>query len=386
MKPQASLERLAEAITAGDLAAVEALLAAGADPNALLPRYHSPLTLAAQHGHDAILRACIRRGADVLAKSLEFGDRPLVVAVSHGHDQCVQTLLGLGAGADRASLDRALMAAAEIGNTALVLRLCAEGADPYQVQRKGHSPLSRAVGASHFETARAVLALLVDPAKRRTHLKNALRFFIWACSPAGARFVLEQAPDIYDEPDDYTGESPLEGAAGRGHAELLRLLLACGPCALEGPSPAPERWDAAGETPLMTAVWVGRLDAVQVLVDAGASLRARGKRFGSTPLMFACTERHSCQGGEIASFLLERGAELEARNDSGATPLLLAVRGGSRQVLEALLRFEPDLSARDEKGRDAFALAAKRGDPAITTLLARQRDRRATAEARHVRY
>ena len=379
-----SSERLAEAITAGDLVAVERLLATGTNANAPLPRYHTPLTLAAQHGHEAIVRACVRRGADVLAKALEFGDRPLVVAVANGHEQCAQTLLALGAGAHQESLNSALMAAAALGNTALVLRLCAEGADPYQVQRKGHSPLSRAFQAGHWETAQAVLGLLLDPVKRRSHLKSALRFFVWERSLEGARFVLAQTPDIYDEPDDYFGDSPLEGAAARGHAELLGLLLSSGPCELEGPAPLPARANLAGETPLMTAVWVGAFDAVKVLVDAGASLHARGKRFGSTPLMFACTERHSEQGGEIASYLLERGADLEARNKDGCTALLLAANGGGRQVLQALLRFGADLSARDTQGRDAFALARRRADPQILALLNEQRAGR-VAEAQNVR-
>jgi ankyrin repeat protein len=371
MNDSTTRERFADAIMAGDLPAVEALLAAGADVNARLPGYESPLTLAARHGHDGILRACIRQGADILARGSEFCSQPLVVAVAHGRHECVQTLLAFGAGAHRESLDEALMEAAELGNTGLVVQLCAEGADPYQVQRKGHSPLSRAVAASHFASAHTILSFLADPAKRRTHLKNALRFFVWGCSLGGARFVLAQAPDIYDEPDDYTGQSPIEGAAARGHAGLLKLLLACGPCELEGPSTLATRREVDAQTPLMTAVWAGGFDAVKVLVDAGASLHACARRFGSTPLMFACTERHSLQGSEIVSYLVTHGADLEARSNDGSTALLLAAKTGSPQVLDALLRLGADFWARDLTGRDVFALAEQRADPQIMALLAK---------------
>jgi serine/threonine-protein phosphatase 6 regulatory ankyrin repeat subunit B len=369
MNDSTTLQRFADAIVAGDLPTVEALLAAGADANARLPGYQSPLTLAAAHGHDAILRACIRQGADVLARGSEFCSQPLVVAVANARHECVQTLLAVGAGSHRESLDEALMAAAELGNTALVVQLCAEGADPYQVQRKGHSPLSRAIAAAHFATAHTILSFLADPAKRRTHLKNALRFFVWGCSLGGARFVLAQAPDIYDEPDDYTGESPLEGAAARGHAGLLKLLLARGPCKLEGPSTLPRPWPSGSETPLMAAVWVGSFEAVKVLVDAGASVAARSPASGYTPLMFACGERRSLRGAEIVSYLVTHGAELEARSNDGFTALLLAAKTGSPQVLEALLRLGADVGARDSKGWDVFALAEKRADHEIVALL-----------------
>lgn len=374
MNDATTLERFADAIVAGDLPTVEALLAAGADVNARLPGYQSPLTLAAAHGHDAILRACIRQGADILARGSEFCSQPLVVAVANARLECVQTLLAVGAGSHRESLDEALMAAAELGNTALVVQLCAEGADPYQVQRKGHSPLSRAVAASHFATAHTILSFLADPAKRRTHLKNALRFFVYGCSLGGARFVLAQAPDIYDEPDDYTGESPIEGAAARGHAGLLKLLLARGPCRLEGPSTLPHPRPREAETPLMRAVRVGCFEAVKVLVDAGASVRARSPVLGFTPLMFACGERHNLHGADIVSYLVAHGAELEARNSDGATALLLAAKTGSAQVLEALLRLGANLGARDSKGQDVFALAEQRADPEIVTLLAKHLD------------
>lgn len=370
------LEALAEAIQAGDLRQVQALLVAGTDPNAVLDGGQTPLTLAAQYGHDAILRACIRHGADFLAERSPYGGRPLDVAVEHGREPCALTLLAIGAGACQESLDSSLMWAARTGNSALLRALCAEGANPYQIHRGGHSPLSRAIQASHFETARLIVSRLADLARRRTHLKNALRFFIYQCALEGAAFVLEIAPDIYDEADDLTGESPIEGAAKRGDARLLRFLLARGCCNLEGATSAARRWPEWFQTPLMNAVWAGYFDAVRVLVDAGAKLEARASQEGFTPLMFACVEPRAPDSAEIAGYLLKRGAQLEARSHAGQTPLLLAAQSGNGAVLDTLLRFGANTSARDHEGRGALALASAELPSAMLHRLSGPQSRR----------
>ena len=65
-------------------------------------------------------------------------------------------------------------------------------------------------------------------------------------------------------------------------------------------------------TPLHHAVWSGSLDAVKVLVDAGAGLTTRDKAEHATPRGWAEYAASSAapgkQYGEIAAYLRERGA------------------------------------------------------------------------------
>ncbi len=116
------------------------------------------------------------------------------------------------------SLADALEWAAERGDTERVRALLSAGADPYQLGRRGHSPLSAAIGRAHYDTAQVLLSPMSDAEKRRSRLKTALRVFVYAQNLRAVRYVLGQAPGIYDEPEDGTGESPLEGAATRGNA------------------------------------------------------------------------------------------------------------------------------------------------------------------------
>jgi uncharacterized protein len=87
-----------DAVVAGDLAAVGALLAAGADVDARDRYGQTALMLAAHHGHDAIVGALVAAGAalDVVAK---YGLSALMLAVVAGHVACARTVAR--AGADR---------------------------------------------------------------------------------------------------------------------------------------------------------------------------------------------------------------------------------------------------------------------------------------------
>ena len=76
----------------------------------------------------------------------------------------------------------------------------------------------------------------------------------------------------------------------------------------------------------------GSVDAVRWLLDRGANVNARG-RMGRTPLHLAMERNSSTRIGEL---LLERGAELEARDDLGMTPLDVARDHGKTKLAEWL--------------------------------------------------
>jgi ankyrin repeat protein len=86
-------------------------------------------------------------------------------------------------------------------------------------------------------------------------------------------------------------------AALNGKADALRRIL---PLDVDLNAPSPDLFSHA--TALHHAVWSGSLDAVRVLVDAGADLTAKDRAWQGTPLNWA---EHS-ENEEIASYLKER--------------------------------------------------------------------------------
>ncbi len=86
-------------------------------------------------------------------------------------------------------------------------------------------------------------------------------------------------------------------------------------------------------------------------------MRARERRTSYTPLIFACYIDKRGESALIARYLLERGAELDARVRDGSTPLMVAVQSARYDVTQTLLCFGADLAARDELSRLDLAIA-----------------------------
>ena len=111
----------------------------------------------------------------------------------------------------------------------------------------------------------------------------------------------------------------------------------------------------AGMTPLLAATrdsWHGRPEAVMTLLANGADARGRD-RDGNSPLHHAA--RSSDPG--VAALLRDAGAELDARNDEGVTPLGVACASGNWR----LARFLLELGARPEVAEAVPALLSAAG-------------------------
>jgi len=80
---------------------------------------------------------------------------------------------------------------------------------------------------------------------------------------------------------------------------------------------------------------------------------------------------YSCAGGSTQSavFLLQRGAEVDRRDDAEATPLIFACRYGYASVVKVLLDASADLNAASEGGNTALHEAASMGQLDCVHLL-----------------
>ena len=115
----------------GDEAAARDLIVRGANVDYQEAQSGStPLVVAAEKGHAAIVRALLDAGADTDLAANDGGN-PLYIAAYYGHEAIVRTLLDAGAGKDLADNDGAtpLFVAAENGHGAIVRALLDAGAD-----------------------------------------------------------------------------------------------------------------------------------------------------------------------------------------------------------------------------------------------------------------
>ena len=205
------------------------------------------------------------------------------------------------------------------GRPEAVMTLLANGADPRLADADGRAPLHGA-------------ALSVDPTVA------ALLF------DAGAPL----------DPVDREGWSPLGVACANGNWRQAKFLLE------RHAKPEPE-----GGQPALLAAAGGEDDAagVKLLLKFKARVDARG-RLNRSALHVACLAGNP----EIAQALIEAGADVNARDEHGITPLIEATRAGSIETLRVLASKRPDASAVDNLGRNALAIACQSARGGVETV------------------
>ena len=279
--------QLVEAAADGDLGAVEALIAAGADPNARIDGYPA-LQFAVRDGTVEIVQALLAAGADVNA----FGewvpgccqdrDTALHQAVRYW-DVCADR--DFGHCSERAEVIQVLLGA---------------GADVDAREKLGGwTPLHAAANEAGWSEVSEMLLMLLDAGadpNARTEDdrdRTPLHLAVWSISSAATAALLEGNEE------------------GRSSAAIAVLLDA---------GADPETRNVDGRTPLHLAANDGGPENVDALLDAGANVEARD-HLGMTPLHLAAD---SCRSPAVIAVLLDAGADPKARDRDGRTPWDLA--------------------------------------------------------------
>jgi ankyrin repeat protein len=307
-------ENLVEAAGAGDLALVNAMLAAGADVNTrarfrLLRQYSTPLIVAAEEGHLQVVHALIAAKADVNAldglvrQNQKSGTTALMLAAARGHAQVVQALLAANANPDIALADgtTALMNAAESGHVEVVKLLLAAQANPSPMWKDGggRSALVKALMSGQLDTALLLVEGGADVNANTNYSESALRL---AARGNTARHEALVKAMLARHADVEAGQLP--GNSG----------FSC------SPSVPPERTLRSAEgTALGNAARSGSVEIVRALLAARADVNARQAGW-QTPLMVAIQANRP----DVVRLLLAAGADTTAKDACGRTAMALA--------------------------------------------------------------
>lgn len=147
---------------------------------------------------------------------------------------------------------------------------------------------------------------------------------------------------------------------------FLVLLLALGGCDMPAPPPlAPPKPVAAPALTLYAAAGTGDLARVEALLAGGADVNAADAE-GLTPLHAAAFGGHA----DMIRLLAGRGARTDAQDAYGFTPLHAASRDGHLGAVEALVEAGADVNVQDAEGFTPHAMASLMHHAAIVDYLA----------------
>ncbi|EWG49990.1 hypothetical protein FVEG_09329 [Fusarium verticillioides 7600] len=233
------------------------------------------------------------------------------------------------------------------GHEAIVAQLLSAGADVNTKDDDGWTPLHAAVVRGHGSLVELLASRVDDAQEILDKLQSEL-------SGRDHRNILEEMAS--NKSHGSIVVSGLRTAVNSGYKERIVSLIESG-ADIDAQDPIGE------STALTQAAEQGRADLASLLLERGANPNQREKH-GRTALQIAARNGHT----DVVAVLVAEGADIDARVH-GWTPMLLAAKNERFEVLDYLIRRGADVNSVDYCGRTALHWAAKNGCMASTHLL-----------------
>ena len=339
------------ACTNGNLTIIEILLNAGADANVAVGDGETPLMTAARGGKVGAAKMLLAHGARVNVHERWKGQTALMWAAADGHGDVVRELIDHGADVDASSHSgfTALLFAVRVGDTEAVKALLSGGATLDKPTEDGTPPLHVAIINAHYELAamlvgdygadpnadgvgwtalqaavwahRRVRANLPDPTPTgNLSSLDLIKILLANNANPNARLVKQPRDRNYMS---LIGATPFLMAAKLADASLMRLLIEHGadPLAVTNENTSALLLAAGigyfeGESPGSEEE---ALEAVKVALEFGAGVNM-ADNVGDTALHGAVVRGSNL----LVRFLVDKGAQMDAKNEKGWTPLTIA--------------------------------------------------------------
>lgn len=306
----------------------------------------TPLHVVARSQHlqrKRIAELLVSRGCPLEIRNKDFCT-PLLVAVSSGNVEVAVVLIinGASLGASDRNGDTVLHLAAANGDLEFCRLAVREGAPVNARNRKG----KMAAEVATSDAVREILGI-TDAARGTFHQPDA--------STNDENRCVARCSESEDQQDSNVESVTASRQTNIDSAPIARQKK------------ADERKHLVEETKLLEAAKSGDLDAVvRIISDSPANINCKdfdGRE--STPLHFAAGYNRI----DVLRYLLEQGADVEARDTGGLVPLHNACAYGHLAIAELLVKHGADVNASDKWKYTPLHEAASKGKLEICKLL-----------------
>ncbi|KAL6826530.1 ankyrin repeat-containing domain protein [Trichoderma camerunense] len=285
----------------------------------------------------------------------------LGVACSKGYETLVHDLLEYGAkiGLRDSQGRTALYHAASNGHLNLVKLLVDKGADITINDHDGVSPFHAACVNGHLSVMRRLIqegadARQLDKENAGPVLKASSNGHIKA-----VRFLIGKG--AHYELSNYHTMPPVFVALKKGSTHLVKLLID-----QENDINAVTKTNK--QTMLFAACYEGRADIASLLIQRGADITIQNSA-QQTPLYAACGNGHV----DVVKLLIQKNASIKTQDDHGRTPLFAACYSGHVEVAQLLIDKGADIMASDKTKSTPLHAAAFKGSIEIVRMLIKKR-------------
>lgn len=357
----------------GNAAMVERLLAAGADPNAPLTKTSdTALMMAARTGKVDAVKVLLDHGAQVNAHETWGGTTALMWAVSEHHADVVKLLIEHGADVNAISYFVPSASGRGFEGTTPVPP---KPNQPIEEFASGMlTPLMFAARENDLDSARLLVKAGANLNAQAADGKDALSLALFDGSYDVADFLLDSHANVNQK--DAQRFTPLFWAVDRRNMEtapnfpwmvtkdplpLIKKLLDAGadPNALINSTPRARMREGSPRivfaTAIMRAAFSGDIELVQLLLAHGADPHIISSD-RETTLMAACGTgfingyhrlRPPAERLAVVKLLIDLGEDVNAADNYGITPLMVASNLGDLNVVKYLVEKGADLNAHD---------------------------------------
>jgi ankyrin repeat protein len=353
----------------GNVELASHLLAAGAKLDYKNEQGEAPLHIAVCSNYIDLVLQLLEYGADIDCHNAPYGHTALHIATIIGNTELALKLIERGANIHRSNNNNetALHMAASRGLIELTLKLIEEGAKIDTPNRNGDTPIHLAIRRGYHDLAAQLIKLSIDLELPNHVGRTILHEAVFRNSIAIVELLIESGAQINSI--DHRGASPIWYAVFNGNFEIIKLLLTAGadPNINIGntsllhfmvPCMAPQEvvdvfYQRLGDTPppLSRLTAKEKMDIFKVL-SRGADINkisSQNNNLLHRALIFDLPS-------EVISYLINKGIELDHKNQDGNTPLHLAILGEKVQIIFELLAAGAKIAEQNNEGRDALTI------------------------------